>query len=134
MAYHVYWDDNSQTIARQVYEGSVGRADFEAMVCASSRLLQTVPHSVDIIMEWHGERQMINDISLIYGAMFAEKRVPDNQRYVFMVKAPLLIRGFAQVLQRAAPRATGSLYFLETVEEAYRLRAILLETKISPVS
>jgi hypothetical protein len=133
MSYHIRWNDDTQTIVRQVYEGRVGRTDFEGMVCASAQLLETVPHKVDIILEWQGERHMLNDISIVYGAMFAEKRVPTNQRFVFAINAPIMFRVLLQALQRATPRIVNSLYFVDTVDAAYRLRAILLDMETSSV-
>jgi hypothetical protein len=134
MPYHVVWNDASQTIVRQTYEGRISRHDFENMVCESRCLLNSVSHIVDVIIEWQGDRHLINDFSIIHAAMFAETRVPSNQRFVFVVNAPTAYRILATVLQKAAPRAVGSLYFVDTLDAVYRLRDILLETELTPVS
>ena len=120
-------------MVRQVYQGHVDRRVFEAMVHDSVCLLETVTHSVDIMIEWHGEQTLLYDLSLIYGAMFAEKHVPANQRFVFVVKAPTVLRIFAYTLRRAVPRAVGSLYFVDTAEGAYLLRDYLLAAGVSSV-
>jgi hypothetical protein len=134
MPYHIAWDDASQTIVRQTYQGRISRHDFEGMVRESRGLLESVPHVVDVIIEWQGDRHLINDFSIIYAAMFAEKHVPRNQRFVFVVNAPTAYRILASTLQRAAPRAVGSLYFVDTPDAVSRLREILLETELTPVS
>lgn len=134
MPYQIAWDDASQTIVRQIYQGRLSRSDFEGMVRESRGLLESVPHIVDVIIEWQGDRHLINDFSIIHAAMFAEKFVPRNQRFVFVINAPTAYRILASVLQKAAPRAVGSLYFVDAPEAVYRLRDILLETEMTPVS
>lgn len=134
MAYRIVWDDAAQTVVRQTYQGRISRHDFEGMVRESRGLLESVPHIVDVFIEWQGDRHLINDFSIIHAAMFAEKHVPRNQRFVLVINAPAAYRILATVLQKAAPRAVGSLYFVDTLEAAYRLRDILLETELTPVS
>jgi hypothetical protein len=133
MSYAISWADDTHTMVRQVYQGHIGRRIFESMVHDSVCLLETVTHSVDIMIEWQGERHLMQDLSLIYGAMFAEKHVPANQRFVFVVDAPAVYRIFAHTLRRAAPRAVGALYFVDTPADAYRLRDYLLEAGVSSV-
>lgn len=133
MSYTIGWADDSHTMVRQVYEGHVGKRAFEAMVHESVRLLETVTHNVDVAIEWHGEQTLMHDLSVIYGAMFAERYVPTNQRFVFVIKAPAVYRIFANTMRRAAPRAIGALYFVDTLEDAFRLRDFLLEAGVSSV-
>ena len=133
MLYTIEWADDTCAMVRQIYQGHVGRRVFEAMVHDSARLLATVTHKVDIMIEWHGEQTLLQDLSLISGAMFAEKHVPTNQRFVFVVKAPIVYRVFVNTLRMAAPRAVGSLYFVDTPDDAYRLRDYLLEAGVSSV-
>jgi hypothetical protein len=133
MLYTIEWADDTQTMVRQRYQGHINRRIFEAMVHDSVCLLGTVTHSVDIMIEWHGDQTLINDLSVISGAIFAEKHVPANQRFVFVVNAPRVYRVFVNTLKLAAPRAVGSLYFVDTPDGAYRLRDYLLEAGVSPV-
>jgi hypothetical protein len=133
MPYTIEWADETRTMVRQIYHGHVSRRVFEAMVHDSVCLLATVTHSVDIMIEWHGEQALMQDLSLIYGAMFAETHVPANQRFVFVVKAPTVYRVLAHTLRRAAPRAVGALFFVDTPQGAYLLRDYLLEAGASPV-
>jgi hypothetical protein len=85
------------------------------------------------MIEWHGQQTLLQDISLISGAIFAEKHVPVNQRFVFVVDGPRVFRVFINSLKMAAPRAVGSLYFVDTPDDAYRLRDFLLEAGVSSV-
>jgi hypothetical protein len=133
MSYTIAWDDETHTIVRQLYQGQVGRLDFESMVQESVAMLESVTHSVDIVIEWHGDRHIRQDLSMIYGAVFAEKHVPSNQRFLFVINMPPLYRILARVLQRSAPRALGAIYFVDSMEEVYRLRAYLLEAGASSV-
>lgn len=133
LSYAIEWADDAHTMVRQVYQGHVGRRVFETMVHDSARLLATVTHKVDVMIEWHGEQNLVQDLSVISGAIFAEKHVPDNQRFVFVVDAPRVYRVFFNTLKIAAPRAVGSLYFVDTPDDAFRLRDYLLEAGVSSV-
>ena len=134
MLYTIQWADEACTMVHQTYDGDVSRQEFETMVENSNRMLAGVSHPVDLIIEWKGERQIMQDLSLIYGAMFAEKHVPANQRFVFVINLPQIYRILAHVLRRSAPRAMGAMYFVDSVEDVYRLRNYLLETGVSSVS
>lgn len=133
MPYNIFWTDETKTIVQQIYDGPLSRCDFESMICASQDMLETVSHPVDVIIEWSGERTVVHDMTLVYAALFAEKRVPSNQRYVFLVNVPPIVKTLIHLLRQAAPRATASTYFLDSVAGAYCLRAILLETETLPM-
>ncbi len=132
MPYSISWAED-QTLVHQVYIDEISRQDFEAMVCNSRRMLISVPHAADIMIEWQGRRHVMNDLSMLYSAIFSEKRVPPNQRFVFLVNMPAASRVIMQAMQRAAPRSAGSLYFVETVEQVHKLRTYLLDEKVKSV-
>ena len=131
MPYSIAWNDD-RTVVHQIYEGEISRGDFESMVFDSRGMLDSVLHPVDLMIEWRGERHVMQDLSMLYGAMFAERRVPPNQRFVFAINTPPAFRVIAQALKRAAPRTMGQLYFAQTVEQAYQLRTFLLEEQAKP--
>lgn len=130
MTYKLLWDNADLTIVRQVYCGSIGRRDMEAMCQESRQMLASVSHPVDLIVEWQERTSLLQDFSLISMMMFVEKHVPVNQRYVFSVDMSPMYRAICKTMERAAPKAMQHVHFVETVEQAYSLRSHLLQTAL----
>jgi len=54
-------------------------------------------------------------------AQYANKMVPDNQRIIVAVGLPSIVKGMLNLLMRIAPKAAKNSYYVDTIEQAYRV-------------
>lgn len=120
MGYSVEWANAEKTIVLQTYSGYVKTDEYYQAVDESALLLSSVEHPVDLIMDGR-EAKTENGKGFLMAVSYANKKVPKNQRLVLMVGAGLLIRTMGKITRSIAPRATENIYFVNTVEEAYKL-------------
>lgn len=121
MPYTVDWGNQEHTILIQTYHGDVTDHDFMSVVELSATMLGQVNHPVDIIIDTTDSR--INISNMIVMMIYANKKVPPNQRLVVGIGAPPILRQVIMVGRRVAPKATEKVHFVDSLEEALRIIA-----------
>jgi hypothetical protein len=134
MGIRVVWDDADYRILRQVYPAHWTLEDFEHIVQRSNKLLRGLRHTVHIIADGRGSGGAPNILTL---ARKVNASVPDNQGVVVVVGADPNTRRNIEAARRIAPRATGNLYFAQSLEDAYGIimthdPAVQLGTEAAP--
>ena len=127
MGIKILWEDRDKTVMRQVYEGRWSVDDFRQVISTTHKLLNGLPHTVDIIMD-----ATLSDgtPSNILAAMrYAEQQVAPNQGRVVVIGADLFMQEMLAVAKRIAPRATGNTTLVDTLEDA---RVLVGQTKFIP--
>jgi hypothetical protein len=116
MPVELMWDDEAHTILIQKYTGELIPEEFQKTVDQSRQMLLSVSHPVDLIID---AREVENKISTVMNsAKYADDNVPQNQRYLVVVGANLVIRSLVNAASKFAPKATKNIFFVNTVSEA----------------
>lgn len=119
MSYSVSWTDENQTIVLQTYVGNLKIEDYYHAIDESAKLLQSVNHMVDLIMDVsEANTDMKGFLQAVY---YANKKVPDNQRLVIVVEASRFMQSLGKIAETIAPKATKNVYFVDTVDEAHQI-------------
>jgi hypothetical protein len=121
MPVEVIWDDDAQTIIRQIYSGHLVLQDFFTGTDALLRMANSVTYPVHTIYD---RTQVDSTPAMILPALrYVNSRVPPNLRLRIIVKPVLFTRVIIELAQKIAPRVVENLYFVETLEEARRMIA-----------
>lgn len=121
MPFQVIWEDPEQTIIRQLYTGKVTTGDYYRAVDRNAEMMHSVNHPVDLIVDVLDAR---TDMKGFWAAIsYANKKVPDNQRLVIVVGADSFLKVLSGVANKVAPRAASNSYFVDSLDEAYRIIA-----------
>ncbi len=124
MPYRVQWGNDERTIIHEIYEGVLTVEDYYQASEETNRLLDTVPHAVDVIAD-------ASRITLIKGNMLNAARQVSlksrpNQRMVVVVKPDLMIEILISIITKLFPGM--DIRTVKTLEEAYAFiasRAVL---------
>src|ERR1043165_51862 len=119
MSAHSYWHDDRKTILRQVYEGRCVAADFHTCINDAYRMVNTVNHPVDIIVDM--TKATFIGTRFLSAQGNSEAKVQDNQRRAVLVGAPAFIRALVSIGKKVAPKTTKNIHFAKTTEEALSL-------------
>jgi hypothetical protein len=119
MAFEVIWGNAQKTILIQRYSELLTLEDYHQCIDASAALMQTVTHSVDLIMDL--SNATVSNQAFLSAGNHAERAVPPNQRLVLMIGAPLHIQLIVKIAKSLFKKAAGNLYFVDTLTEAYRV-------------
>ena len=122
-----YWHDDRKTILRQVYEGRCVAADFHTCINDAYRMVNTVHHPVDIIVDM--TQATFIGTSFLSAQGNSEAKAQDNQRMAVLVGAPPFIRALVNIGKKVAPKTTKNIHFAKTIEEA-----LILIGKVSNAS
>lgn len=117
MGIRVSWDNDEKTIVRHSYNGHWTISDFYNCVDDSARLLHSVDHPVDLIIDMGDCAPPPNGI--LRGYRYADSKVPDNQRLVIVVQASDIQRVYDHVADNITVRAGRNRVSVDTMEEAY---------------
>ncbi|MEO8611214.1 MAG: hypothetical protein ABI690_25180 [Chloroflexota bacterium] len=121
MPVQVVWDDEAQTILRQIYSGHLKMEDYIQGTDEFGRMARTVTHPVHSIMD---RSKVISTPGIILPAMrYANNNLPPNLDLRIVVKASMFTRVIVDLGRRAAPKLANNVYFVDTVEEAHRVVA-----------
>lgn len=118
MSYLVEWGDENQTIVIQTYNGKVSIEDYYRAVDESAKLLSSVDHPVDLIMDTTEAKTDMK--GFLQAVSYANKKVPKNQRLVIVVGANHFIQMLSKIASTIAPKAAENGYFVDTLEEAHK--------------
>ncbi len=117
MSVRIYWQDDQKTILRHVYEGRCEASDFHACVNESYRLISTVVHAVDVIVDMTKASFVGTSFLTVRGN--SEAKVQENQRLAILVGAPGFIKALVSIGKKIAPKTTKNIHYVNTVEEAH---------------
>ncbi len=120
MPFEVVWDDEAQTILRQIYSGHVIMPDYIHCTDEFARMAKSVPHTVHTMMD---RTQVISTPSVLIPALrYANNHVPPNLGLRVIIKAGMFTRVIVDIGRRMAPHLVQNVYFASTLDEA---RAII---------
>jgi hypothetical protein len=111
-----YWHDDRKTILHQVYEGRCVAADFHTCINDAHRMVNTVHHPVDIIVDM--TKATFIGTSFLSAQGNSEAKVQYNQRMAILVSAPAFIRALVSIGKKVAPKTTKNIHFAKSIEEA----------------
>lgn len=119
MAYDVMWANPEKTIVVQHYGSLFRAADYPEIVKQSAAMLHTVTHPVDLIILLPDEGEYT--LGALMSMREIEEQVPENQRHLVVVNAPLSIKLLIDAARLVAPRATANLHHVKSPNDAFAL-------------
>jgi hypothetical protein len=123
MGHIIQWDNEEKTVVLQQYTGGAIKDDLYHLAEESAAMLNSVPHTVHLIIDERNVRHNLNSADINY----LEKIVPANQGVAMVIveKSALTYKKMVQDMnKKLAPRAFDAAFFVSTLEEA---RALLQE-------
>lgn len=120
------WHDERKTIINQVYEGRCVAADFHSSVDDVYRLVSSVTHTVDVIVDMTDAAFVGTSFLSVRGT--SEAKVLHNQRMAILVGAPAFIRTLVSIGKKVAPKTTRNIHFVKTIAAAHELIAVSQQT------
>jgi hypothetical protein len=129
MPVEVIWDDEAQTILRQIYSGHLKLEDYMAATDEFGRMARSVPHTVHSIMD---RTRVLSTPGVLLPAMrYANNTLPSNIGLRVIVKASLLTRVLVDLGRRIAPNLINNIHFVDTLDQAYCLIANHTEKSVA---
>lgn len=122
MPIEVMWDSEERTAVRLAYGSQWNVQEFEAAYQETRRLMDTVPHQVDIITDVSGTSLFPSDGLL--GVIRAVQRIPDfapNTGNVAIVGASPMLRAMSSVQTRVLKGI--QVHYVDTMAEAHHYLA-----------
>jgi len=116
MGIKILWENRSKTVMRHVYTGRWTVDDYRHAITTTRKLLDGLPHTVDIIIDATASDGTPSNI--LSAMRYTEQQVASNQGRIFIVGADLFTQEILHMARRIAPRATGKTQFVDTLEEA----------------
>jgi hypothetical protein len=117
MPIEVMWDTDDRTAVRMVYGSQWNVQDFEAAYLETRRLMDTVPHQVDIITDVSGTSLFPSDglLGVIRVVQKAPKTAPNTGNVVIVGASPML-KAMSSVQTRVLKGVRE--HYVATMEEA----------------
>lgn len=115
MSYEIFWVDDEKTIVHQRFLDGFNVDDLYKITTESAKMLSTVDHPVDIIVEIAGR---VNMRGMLSAAMYVNRIVPPNQRFVLGVNVSRVARRMIEAIRKVAPKALERVHFVDTLDEA----------------
>ena len=116
MPVQVIWDDEAQTILRQIYSGHLKINDYIEATDEFGRMARTISHTVHSIMD---RTQVISTPGVLLPALrYANNNLPPNSGIRVVVKGSMFTRLIVDFGRRVAPQLVDNVYFVDTLEEA----------------
>ena len=120
MSYLIQWDNAEKSVVFQQYTERPIKDDLYRLSEESAKMLNTVPHTVHIIIDERATKVTLNSADI----NFLENNVPVNQGAVVMVidnNGLAYKKVMQEVGKSLAPKAFNQPYFASTLEEARQL-------------
>jgi len=108
--------NKAKTIVVQTFEGEVSMTDYHQMVDTNVVLLNSVTYPVDIIMDTRSGKMDVTNF--LIASSYANKKVPDNQRFVVVIGANKFLQKMTDIAHHIAPKAVENVLFVDTMDEA----------------
>ncbi len=121
MPMKVIWDDENQTIIRQIYTGVVTTEDYYAAIDEFALLASSVTHTVHSIMD-RREIQVVTG-SYMNALRYGNGKMPDNLGLRVIINANGMTKMMINIGTRIAPRLVANIHFVNTLEQAYEVIA-----------
>ncbi|MFN8374992.1 MAG: hypothetical protein U0694_19215 [Anaerolineae bacterium] len=116
MPVEVVWDNQEQTILRQVYSGILTMQDYIHATDEFERMAKTQPHTVHSIMD---RSEVVSTPAVVLPALrYANSHVPPNMGLRVIVNAGVITRFVVDIGRRVAPKLIQKIYFTRTLDEA----------------
>src|SRR5687767_8726050 len=129
MPVEVVWDDEAQTILRQLYSGHLKLEDYMAATDEFVRMARSVPHTVHSVMD---RTRVLSTPGVLLPAMrYANNTLPPNVGLRVIIKASLLTRVLIDLGRRITPSLVNNIRFVDTLDEAHRLIATHTEKSVA---
>lgn len=119
MGIKLLWDNEEKTILRHVYDGEWSPEGYHAAMQESQRMLMSVPHAVDVILDMR--RSATPPFGILPAYQEADKLVPDNQRLVIMVRPGMIMKALNRIISDIAPRSSANRIVANSMDEARAL-------------
>jgi hypothetical protein len=120
MGHSICWDNDDKTVVLQAYTDGVAKDDLYALVRESAAMIQTVTHTVHIIIDERKVSFLLTTADFTY----IEEAMPKNQGAVVIIVAPSNQKYKAAMLElgnRIHLKAFSKSYFAESPEQARQL-------------
>ncbi len=119
MPVKVEWDNEAQTMLRQIYSGHVTLQDYINCTDEFERMAKTVPHTIHSLMD---RTQIVSTPSVMIPALrYANNHVPPNLGLRVIIKAGMFTRLIVDIGRRVAPHLVQNIYFAATLDEAHAI-------------
>lgn len=116
MPVEVVWDDEAQTIVRQIYSDHLKLEDYMTATDEVVRMARSVPHTVHSIMD---RTSALSTPGVLLPAMrHANNTLPSNVGLRVIINATLFTRVLVDLGRRIAPNAINNIHFVDSLEEA----------------
>lgn len=116
MGIRMVWDNAERTILCCITTGSWDWPDVDDALAEMHRMLDTVDHAVDYVIDMRGTRLMPRS-PIWHGSRLSRGRHANSGRTVFL-GAPSVVQGVINVLGKVYPELSGSLLFADSMEDA----------------
>ncbi len=117
MAYKIDWDNPEKTVVLQQYILPASKDDLYMLAKESSKLLNSVYHTVHLIIDERNINMVLNSSDMRY----LERLTPGNQGVVIMIVDETALK-YKEVVQtigkKIAPQAFDKPFFAASIEEA----------------
>lgn len=117
MGHHISWDNEDRTVVLQEYTAEASKDDLYALVQESAAMLNSVTHTVHLIVDEHNINLRLNPSDIAY----IEQWVPTNQGMVVVIVSPSNLAMKSALLQlgtQLRARSFSQSYFAGNREEA----------------
>lgn len=133
MAIEVRWDNPEKTILLQKFEGKWSGAEYYASLDEMSVLLKDVPQRVHLVGDMTNSIG-IPALNLLAASGRVVKMVEHQFATITVVKAHNYFQSLVNVVRRMSPALAERVYFVNTLDEAYKLLAKRIEADVVKVS
>jgi hypothetical protein len=116
MSINVQWDNDEHTLVRWDFIGMWDWNDFLAAQKASNDLINTVPHTVDIISDVSQSPHV--PPGAIGRFRTYRRNDPANAGRVVLVGASIYIKTIVEIFRGMFPKTGGNFTFADSLEEA----------------
>lgn len=133
MAIEVRWDNPEKTILLQKFEGKWSGAEYYASLDEMSVLLKDAPQRVHLVGDMTNSIG-IPALNLLAASGRVVKMVEHQFATITVVKAHNYFQSLVNVVRRMSPALAERVYFVNTLDEAYKLLAKRIEADVVKVS
>jgi len=133
MGIEVKWDNPEKTILLQTFEGKWSGAEYYASLDEMSVLLKDASQRVHLVGDMT-DSIGIPALNLLAASGRVVKMVEQQFATITVVKAHNYFQSLVNVVRRMSPALAERVYFVNTLDEAYKLLAKRIEASAVKVS
>ena len=124
MSITVSWGNESKTVLKRTHRGLYSLAEYCDAIDHSARMLASVPHIVDIILEFHDYVAKREPGFLSKTVTYANKmRQPNEGQVVIVMHADFWAQVNFKLVTSIVNRAAENYHMAESIDEAYEILA-----------